>query len=74
MTEEQIEQLEELVKLQCTNGTWNYDSYHFGMANGLILALAVMKGEEPQFLKAPAQWLEDNEKNIIIESVDTSES
>lgn len=54
-----IAELEEIVKIQLQDGNWNYDPYMHGMANGLILALALLKDEEPKFLKAPAEWLKN---------------
>jgi len=39
------------------------------MANGLILALAVMKGEDPQYLDAPEQWLEDKLNDVVLEII-----
>ena len=54
-----IEQLEKLTAIQCTDGTWDFNPYHFGLANGLILALALVKDEDPQFLTAPTRWLEN---------------
>ncbi len=54
-----IEALEEQVKTSRTSGNWNYDPYLHGMANGLICALATMKGEEPDYLTAPDKWLRD---------------
>lgn len=62
--EEYVGQLEDLVKVQCTDGNWDFDSYHLGLANGLILALAVAKDEDPQFLSAPTRWLEDKRKGM----------
>lgn len=56
-----LETLKGIVELQCRNGTWNFNAYHFGLANGLLLALAVLKGEEPRFLTAPDEWLEDGD-------------
>ena len=64
-----IEAVENQVKIQCSNGNWNYDPYMHGMANGLICALATMKGEEPQYLSAPEKWLCDLPKVEAIESV-----
>jgi len=58
----EIEQLEELVEVQCADGNWNYDPYMHGMANGMILALAMMKGIEPAYLEAPQEWLADTTK------------
>jgi len=56
-----IEDLEDITKVQCSDGNWNHDAYMHGMANGMILALATVKGstECPEFLEAPNVWLED---------------
>lgn len=51
--------LQELADVRCAHGNWNYDPYMHGMANGLILALATLKGEEVKYLDAPEQWLKD---------------
>ena len=56
--------LEDLAKIQSAPGTYDYEPYQLGMANGLILALATIKGEEPKFLDAPAQWLIDRRGEI----------
>jgi hypothetical protein len=55
----QIDKLRELVVTQGTNGTWNYDPYMQGMYNGMELMLAVLEDREPQYKKAPAEWLVD---------------
>ena len=39
-------------KIQCTDGNWDYDEYMRGMANGIILALAIMEGKEPEYKDA----------------------
>lgn len=52
-----IEKLENAVSIQKADGNWNYDQYMHGMANGMIFALAIMKGEEPVYLAAPDEWL-----------------
>ena len=57
MDEERIIELQGLVKTQCSDGNWNYDPYMHGMANGMILALAIVEGNEPQFLDAPEKWI-----------------
>jgi hypothetical protein len=31
----------------------------WGMANGIILALAIMKDEDPKYLEKPDMWLKD---------------
>lgn len=54
-----IEALEDAVDIQCRDGSWNYNSYMHGMANGMIFALAVLKGDEPKYLEKPERWLAD---------------
>ena len=49
--------LKELEKVQCTDGNWNYDPYMHGMANGIILAVAILEDRQPVYLKAPKIWL-----------------
>lgn len=51
--------IEELVKIQCSDGNWDYDPYMHGMANGLICALSILKNEEPKYLEAPFAWIKD---------------
>lgn len=59
-----IDKLRDLVKIQCTDGTWNNDSYMHGMANGMILALAVMEDKDPAYLSAPPVWSRDKGKEF----------
>ncbi len=58
-----LEALKGVMEVQCSDGNWNYDPYMHGMANGLILACALMEGgvwnDEPFFLQAPEKWLSD---------------
>ena len=54
-----IEALREQVKIQCSDGNWNYDRYMHGMANGLICALATIEDKNPEYLDAPKLWLCD---------------
>ena len=54
-----LKALREQVKIQCSNGNWNYDPYMHGMANGLICALATIENKEPEYLNAPEKWLCD---------------
>lgn len=51
--------LDNLIKIQCSPGNWNCSAYMMGIANGLLLAKAVMTGENAEFLEAPEEWLED---------------
>lgn len=55
----QIDKLRDLIKVQCSSGNWDYSPYMLGMANGMIVALSVFTGEEPEFLARPTVWLQD---------------
>lgn len=56
-----LEQLEGMIKLQISDGNWNYDEYMHGLANGMILAHHIIASKEgsPVFKTAPGQWLRD---------------
>lgn len=54
-----LEALARVAAMQSEDGNWNYAPYMHGYANGLILALAIMTGQEAKFLEAPAQWIGD---------------
>ena len=54
-----IESIEDVTKIQTCDGNWNYSPYMMGMANGLILALAILKGEDPIYKETPKVWLKD---------------
>lgn len=58
---DRVHKLDELIAIQTTEGTWNYDEYQFGMANGLICARAALTGEEPKYLSAPKSWRKDGQ-------------
>ena len=51
-----ITTLSKMVETIRSDGNWNYDSYNHGYANGLILALAILKNEDPDFLNPPDVW------------------
>ena len=55
--EKRINRLKEMIKVQCTDGTWNYSPKSFGMANGMIYALSVLEDKDPVYLKAPGIFL-----------------
>lgn len=65
-----IKALEDGIQTQIADGTWNYDQYMHGMANGLILALSIMTNKEPNFLNTPEVWLKDllNTETTVKES------
>jgi hypothetical protein len=54
-----IEKLEDVTAIATSPGNANANPYMLGMANGLILARAIMKDEEVEYLKAPETWLSD---------------
>jgi hypothetical protein len=64
MLEEQLQALRNVTEIQLTDGNWNYDYYMHGMANGLILALAIMENKEVKFLSAPKKWLRERKVHI----------
>ena len=56
------EALDEMVKIQLTDGIWNYDPYMHGMANGLLVAQAVIyDSHDFTGLSAPDKWLDSRE-------------
>ncbi len=57
MSKLKIGELKKVIKEQSKNGNWNYSPYMYGLANGLICALAVLTGEEPKYKTAPKKWL-----------------
>ena len=54
-----LEALKEMLKVQCSDGNWNYDPYMYGMANGMIFAISCLEDSEPKYLEAPDVWLKD---------------
>ena len=62
-TTDKIEILERLLEIQLMDGNWNFNEYMFGMTNGMILSLAILKDEEPRYMDAPDEWLCDQPKD-----------
>jgi hypothetical protein len=58
--------LQDLIKIQGTDGTWNYDPYMHGLLNGLICADAVVDSKEPEYKEAPPEWLVDKETDDAV--------
>jgi len=52
-----IDKVRSILKIQCSDGNWNYDPYMHGMANGMILMMAILEDKEPVYLSAPKEWL-----------------
>jgi hypothetical protein len=63
-----VTDLKEIVKIQCSDGNWNYDPYMHGLANGVLLSLWTvedLKSDVP-FKDAPEKWLADKGKLRIV--------
>ena len=54
-----VDDLRDLVKMQCSNGNWDYDEYMHGMANGMLLALSLFEVGNVEFFEAPEVWGKD---------------
>jgi hypothetical protein len=54
-----IEKLDDVTAIATSGGNYDSNAYMHGMANGLLLAQAIMKDQEVKYLDAPAKWLED---------------
>ena len=59
----ELKTLKEATRLQCLDGSWNHSPYMFGVANGLIAALAIIENKTPVHLVAPKTWLIDKPDN-----------
>ena len=71
--EDAIEELQNLLDTQTSDGNWNHDNYNHGMANGMLLAMSILKDSTPEFLNAPDIFLHDikmldrfNESSIVL--------
>lgn len=51
-----IAKMRDLIKVQGSQGNWDYDPYMQGMYNGMELYLAMVEDREPVFRDAPAKW------------------
>jgi len=60
---DQIKSIEEMMKIQGSDGNWNYDPYMHGMLNGMKLIYSVLTDQRPEFLEAPNEWLRDKPKS-----------
>lgn len=73
-----LKEINELIKIQCSSGTWDANAYLHGMANGMILIAALVNDEEPEFLDAPKIFSDEleildkfNESSIIVDNNET---
>lgn len=56
-----LKEFDEMIAIQTSDGTWNYDPYLHGMANGMIYMRSLISGEDPKYLDAPEEWLRDRD-------------
>lgn len=63
--EKQLDSLKKIIDVQCSDGNWNYDSYMHGLANGLILAKAIIENTDPEYLDAPSDWGCDTDEGFV---------
>ena len=68
-----LDQLDEMIDIQCSDGNWNYDSYMQGMANGMIFARSCITGVDPVYVEAPETWGCDSTEEHVLESVANEE-
>ena len=54
-----IKTLENMIEFHSMEGSYTYNAYMHGIANGLILAHSIMTETKPKFLKEPNVWLKD---------------
>jgi len=71
--------LQDLLEVQCQDGNWDHSPYMHGMANGMIFAMSVLTGDDPEFLDPPENFLCDlnsldkfNKSSIIVDTNTTS--
>lgn len=51
LTKENIlNNIDDVIKVQCYDGNYNDSPYMLGLANGLILARSIITGDHPEFM------------------------
>lgn len=64
MLRQRVDRFHDLVVIQTGDGNWNYDHYMHGMANGMLLAEAVIGDVDYKPLSAPPEWLSDRDRPL----------
>jgi hypothetical protein len=57
--EQRIQDMQDLIDVQCSEGNYNYDAYMHGMANGMLLMQSLFTDLDPEYMSAPDVWLVD---------------
>jgi hypothetical protein len=68
ITSDAFKQLQEvsrdILKIQGSDGNWNYDPYMHGMFNGMEFFVSMLECRPPEFREAPEVWLEDRHNDF----------
>lgn len=48
--DDRLNKLKQVKLISCQDGNWDYSPYMLGLANGLILAVAIFEDKEPKYL------------------------
>lgn len=59
--EDLLNVFDEMVAVQCQDGTWDHDPYQHGLANGMLFMKSLVNGQDPQYLEPPEEWIADRE-------------
>ena len=57
MSDNKLDHMREMLRIQGNDGNWNYDSYMHGMYNGMEYMLAMLEDREPVYRTRPDVWL-----------------
>ena len=61
LLKKQLQAMDDVIKIQCSDGNWNCDSYMHGMANGMIMMRSMFSSKSPEFLDKPEKgYMEEN--------------
>ena len=61
--------LKKMCALQCLPGTYDWNPYSHGMANGMIYAVYLFEGGYPQYLNKPTKWLAERSEAMDLSVV-----
>lgn len=68
-----VNNIKDVIRIQCSHGNYNCNEYMWGIANGLMVALSCCTGEFPNYMEKPEKWLDDLPKPDFEEVVCESE-
>ena len=56
MTKDKLEMIRDVMKIQGSDGNWDYDPYMHGLYNGMEVIASLLEDREPEFRDAPEVW------------------